>query len=69
MTDPKDMHQCQITNCGFVYDPEKQHRKIKEARGTKFEALPMHWKCPVCGASKDKYRPVAGPGSVANDGE
>ncbi len=69
MANPKDMHQCQITNCGFVYDPKKPHRKLKDLEGTKFEALPHHWKCPVCGASKDKYRPVAGPGSVVEDGK
>lgn len=68
MPNPTDLHQCQITNCGFVYNPDKQHRKIKEPLGTRFEALPRHWKCPVCGASKDKYRPVTGPGSVAEDG-
>jgi len=69
MTDPKDMYQCQISNCGFVYDPEKRSRKSKTPLGTKFETLPMNWKCPVCGASKDKYRPVIGPGSVLEDGE
>lgn len=69
MTDPKNMYQCQITNCGFVYDPEKKNRKLKIPTGTKFEALPGHWKCPVCGASKDKYKPVIGPGSVLEDGE
>lgn len=68
MTDPKDMYQCQITNCGFVYDPKKRNRKTKKPLGTKFEALPVHWKCPVCGASKDKYKPVIGPGSVVEDG-
>lgn len=68
MTNPEDMYQCQITNCGFVYDPAKPNRKTKEPLGTKFESLPMHWKCPVCGASKDKYRPVTGPGSVAEEG-
>jgi rubredoxin len=69
MPDHKDMYQCQIANCGFVYHPEKQHRKIKEPAGTKFEALPKHWKCPVCGASKDKYKPVAGSGSVAEENQ
>ncbi len=53
MTDPKDMYQCQITNCGFVYDPEKRNRKTKLPLGTKFEALPVHWKCPVCGVSDE----------------
>ena len=67
MSDPKDMHQCQITNCGFVYNPEKLHRKIKAPKGTKFETLPGDWKCPVCGASKEKYKPLSGPGSVAEE--
>ncbi|THB77490.1 MAG: rubredoxin [Desulfobulbaceae bacterium] len=67
MADPKDLHQCQISNCGFVYNQQKQHRKIKEPQGTKFEALPLHWKCPVGGASKENYQPMAGPGSVAEE--
>lgn len=67
MSDPKDMYQCQITNCGFVYDPAKRIRKSKTPLGIKFNALPDIWKCPVCGASKDKYRPLTGPGSVLED--
>ncbi len=67
MSDPKDMCQCQVTNCGFVYDPKKPHRKAKENLGVKFHTLPAAWKCPVCGASKDTFRPVAGPGSVLEE--
>ncbi len=67
MTDPKDMYQCQITNCGFVYDPERRTRRSEIPLGTKFEDVPTNWKCPVCGASKDTFRPVIGPGSVLED--
>jgi len=69
MSDPVELHQCQITNCGFVYDPSKPNKRLKTPAGTTFESLPMHWKCPVCGASKDKYKPVTGPGSVLEDGK
>jgi rubredoxin len=68
MTDPKDMCQCQVTNCGFVYDPERKNRKSTTPLGVKFNVLPDTWKCPVCGASKHTFRPAAGPGSVIEDG-
>jgi len=29
---------------------------------------PEEWKCPVCGASKKNFRPLAGPGSVVAQG-
>jgi deglycase len=36
------------TICGYVYDPS-------ENGGVPFEQLPSTWKCPTCGASKDKF--------------
>jgi len=27
--------------------------------------LPDDWKCPVCGAGKKMFKPLAGPGSAA----
>lgn len=65
MADPKDMYQCQMTNCGYIYNPDKGDRKSKTPKGTQFEELPEDWKCPVCGASKKAFKPLAGPGSVA----
>lgn len=65
MADPKDMYQCQMVNCGFIYDPDKGDRKSKTPKGTSFQDLPDDWKCPVCGASKKAFKPLAGPGSVA----
>lgn len=36
--------------CGHIYDEEKE--------GIKFEDLPDDWKCPICGASKDKFERI-----------
>jgi len=64
MARPEDMWRCQTTNCGYVYDPDRGDRKSKIAPGTTFEDLPEDWKCPVCGATRRCFRPVAGPGST-----
>jgi rubredoxin len=50
------MYQCQGTNCGYIYNPEKGDRKNKISPGVKFEDLPEDWKCPVCGASKKFFK-------------
>lgn len=65
MADASEMYQCQTTNCGYIYNPDKGDRKGKVPAGTKFEDLPDTWKCPVCGATKKCFRPLAGPGSTA----
>ena len=48
-----DRYVCQI--CGYVYDPEKGDPDNGIAPGTKFEALPDDWVCPICGAGKDDF--------------
>ena len=64
MADPEKMFQCQTTNCGCIYNPDKGDRKGKIAKNTHFEELPEGWKCPVCGASKKAFKPLAGRGSA-----
>ena len=64
MAAPEEMYQCQTVNCGYVYDPDRGDRKGKIVKGTQFKDLPDDWRCPVCGASKKAFRPLAGPGSV-----
>jgi len=64
MAEPEDMCQCQTTNCGCIYNPDKGDRKGKISKGTQFKELPNGWKCPVCGAGKKMFKPLAGPGSV-----
>ncbi len=67
MAAPEEMWQCQMTNCGCYYDPDRGDRKGKIPKGTSFHDLPDDWKCPVCGGGKKCFRPLAGPGSVKED--
>jgi rubredoxin len=67
MANPEEIYQCQMVNCGCLYDPDRGDRKGKIPKGTAFESLPDDWKCPVCGAGKKMFRPLRGPGSVAEE--
>ncbi len=67
MAKPEDMYQCQTVNCGYCYDPYRGDRKGKIPKWTQFRDLPDHWVCPVCGASKKMFKPLAGPGSVKEE--
>lgn len=58
MTEPKEMWHCQITNCGYIYNPERGDKRAKIPPGTEFESLPNNWHCPVCGASKKSFKPL-----------
>jgi rubredoxin len=48
-----DRWVCQV--CGYVYDPAKGDPDAGIAAGTKFEALPDDWACPICGAQKSDF--------------
>ncbi len=41
--------------CGFVYDEEKGLPDEGIAPGTRWEDVPMNWKCPECGAGKEDF--------------
>lgn len=64
MAIPEEMYQCQTSNCGYIYNPEKGCRKGKVEKGTCWTDLHDEYKCPVCGATKKMFRPLAGPGST-----
>ncbi len=59
MSDPHDMWQCQVSNCGYIYDPAKGDRKGHIPAGTSFEDLPEAWVCPICGATKKSFKRLA----------
>jgi len=44
------MHECVL--CGFIYD--------EEAEGVNFNDLDDGYKCPLCSAGKEAFRPVTG---------
>ena len=46
---------CQV--CGYAYIPKKGDPEHGVPPGTPFERLPENWVCPVCGASKDNFKP------------
>ncbi len=52
------MWQCQIANCGYLYNPAKGDRKCKVPPGTRFEDPPDDWKCPSCGAGKKMIKKI-----------
>ena len=54
--DPAAMYQCQVSNCGYIYRPDKGDRKGKVPAGTSFADLPEDWHCPVCGAGKKMFK-------------
>lgn len=56
-----EIWQCQTSNCGYMYNPEKGDRKGKIPKGTPFGELPEDWKCPVCGATKKQFRLMTTP--------
>ncbi len=45
--------KCRI--CGFVYDPAKGDPSHGVERGTEFDDINSEWRCPLCGAEKDKF--------------
>jgi rubredoxin len=67
MAKAEEMYQCQSVNCGYIYDPDKGDKRGKIPKGTSFEDLPDEWKCPICGAGKKNFKPLAGPGSTAQE--
>jgi rubredoxin-NAD+ reductase len=42
--------------CGYLYDEAKGDPDSGLAPGTRFEAIPEHWQCPLCGLTKVDLR-------------
>lgn len=53
------MRKFTCTVCGFVYAPEKGLPEDGIPPGTPFEVLPPDFCCPVCGADKSCFSPLA----------
>lgn len=44
--------------CGFVYEEAKGHPESNVAPGTKWEDVPLAWRCPDCGAGKEDFEMI-----------
>jgi len=67
------MAQWRCGVCGFVYDEATGEDRTGIPPGTPFDALPLSWTCPVCGAGRDAFRIIgeqdlhAGSGTTVAD--
>jgi rubredoxin len=50
--------ECSV--CWYVYDPAEGDVAWQVPAGTPFTALPPHWSCPSCSATKDRFLVVTG---------
>ena len=63
-----DLYRCQGSpTCGYMYDPSQGDKKGKIPKDTLFDDLPEEWRCPICGAGKEKFRGEAGPDSSTKE--
>jgi rubredoxin len=44
--------------CGYVYEEEKGDPVSGIAPGTRWEDVPLSWRCPDCGAGKEDFEMV-----------
>ena len=44
--------------CGYVYDEAKGDPDAGLAPGTRWEDVPLSWRCPDCGAGKEEFEMV-----------
>jgi rubredoxin len=62
---PTARFECRI--CWTAYDPADGDPVWQIAPGTPFAALPAHWTCPNCAATKDQFLPLGSdPASAAS---
>ena len=44
--------------CGFVYNEEEGQPESGIAPGTRWDDVPLSWRCPDCGAGKEDFEMV-----------
>lgn len=44
--------------CGFVYEEEKGDPASGIPPGTRWEDVPLSWRCPDCGAGKEDFEMI-----------
>ena len=44
--------------CGFVHEEAKGHPESGIEPGTKWDDIPLNWRCPDCGAGKEDFEMI-----------
>ena len=44
--------------CGYVYEEEKGDPASGIAPGTRWDDVPLSWRCPDCGAGKEDFEMI-----------
>ena len=55
--------------CGYEYDSKVGDTENGIEAGTDFEDIPEDWTCPLCGATKEDFEPVADDSEDEEDSE
>ncbi|MCL6433401.1 MAG: rubredoxin [Leptolyngbyaceae cyanobacterium HOT.MB2.61] len=57
-TESKALDRYECLTCGYVYEPTKGDDRRQVPPGTPFSEVPVDWRCPVCGATKSRFRSI-----------
>jgi len=60
---PLDRYECRA--CGYTYEPTKGDSTGKIPAMTRFEALPLTWRCPVCGVKTTQFQNIGELGKAS----
>ena len=53
---PMKTYMCVI--CGYIYNEAEGDAEAGIAPGTRWEDVPLSWRCPDCGAGKEDFEMV-----------
>jgi len=53
-----DMPKYKCSVCGYIYNSAVGDPDAGIPAGTLFEDIPNDWVCPICGATKDKFKKI-----------
>lgn len=55
---PPTMNAYMCVICGFVYEEAKGDATSGLPPGTRWEDVPLSWRCPDCGAGKEDFEMI-----------
>ncbi len=56
MTEAPALRRWMCLSCGHIYDEAVGDPESGFPSGTRFEDLPLSWRCPDCGAGKEDFQ-------------